>query len=212
MQLTNAWKTFISTNPDSHELDTNSGLIAASFRTQTKPEDFLKLLTDIKALVLLTKPAFGSQIQLSYFHYIFGSALLSQKKSSIAILGLNIDSPVEFDPEALPKYSSNAYVPDIDGLLQTNTIAALDAITEGTHKERVKNVAVIVPNLAHILSTLTDLNPKNVLLHTILFLNKLERKPCPKLTHEHSNQHILQTLHHQAPMLHEKTPTLNQLQ
>ena len=75
-----------------------------------KTEDFLPLITDVKALVTLSKPTVGDKVQLSFAHQLYGSVLLNTQRSS----------------KITPSYCTSIIVPNILSLMNAKTLTDLD--------------------------------------------------------------------------------------
>ena len=129
MQLANIWHTFITNNPLSQELDENLSLITAAFETATKEDDFIPLLTDTKALILLSKSAFGDNIQLSYFHHLYGSVLLGAKQRLVGLTGLKHGSPIEISTKTIHSFNKDENVPDFATFITIKTKHDLANVT-----------------------------------------------------------------------------------
>ena len=78
-----------------YELNTNASIVAAAFKNTKTSKTFIPLLTDNAPLVLISKASIGNDVQVTSFHTLYGSSLLSQKKSLLCLSGLTSGAPIE---------------------------------------------------------------------------------------------------------------------
>ena len=118
----------------------------------------------------------GNNVQTTSLHTLFGSNLLSQKKSFLCISGLTLGTPIELETLDISKFSPSAPLPSINDLLNISSLLDLENIDPiEDFVEKVRNLAVLVPILVEELLNLQGLSPKNVLFTIIKTIQKLEQ-------------------------------------
>lgn len=148
MNLTNAWKKYLSVVHSAFDLNTNAGIVAATFKSTKTSKTFTPILIKNISLVMISKPSMGELVQLTTFHSLFGSPLLSQKKSFIGTSGLKTDTPVEIEISDVLKFASSSPLPNLDDFLSVSSLTDLDSITPSQDvADKIRNVAVNVPSL-----------------------------------------------------------------
>ena len=74
----------------SHAYDKNPTKVCKLCSRQGDPVTKFKLLAENKNLVLLTKAAFGSKCQATYFHSIVGVPINPDETHHVALLGMQV--------------------------------------------------------------------------------------------------------------------------
>lgn len=89
---------------------------------------------------------------------------------------------MELAPNSFPLFSTSAYVPDLNVILNCEKIEDVDNIQPGTSKEKVRNVAILTPAISRVIYDLLDLSSKNVLFSVIQKLRDMEEVQKTKST------------------------------
>lgn len=179
MQVNEIWKNSILSHKAEAKLDSNAALVAASFKqaasNATANEAFIKLLAEKVPLTMLSKPVIGDGIQISAFHSLFGSTLLRKQQSILALTGSPSGAMMGLAPNSFPLFSTSAFVPVLDVILNCKKIEDVDNIQPGTSKEKVRNVVILTPAISKVIYNLQDLSSKHVLFSVIKKLRDMEK-------------------------------------
>ena len=132
------WKNFITLNKADKELDDNAALVTAYFKQTATNDAFVKLMTENTPLTMISKPVMGDTIQISAFHSLFGSTLLQKKQSILALTGSHSGAMIELAPTTFPSFSTSAFVPDLDEILNCITIEDVEKIQTSTTKKKLE--------------------------------------------------------------------------
>ena len=177
MNLSNAWKNFISIDHMVDELNNNVILVSGAVRETRTSKTLIPILLDHKPLVMISRPSMGSDAQITTLHTHFGSPVLLHKKSFIGLSGLVQGAPVELEMSGISKYATNTPVTDLDALLAIQSKPDLDLLqVVPDSNEKIRNVAILVPKLAAALHDLQDFDMKTVLITFIKTINGFEKK------------------------------------
>ena len=102
MNLAGTWKNFLSAHPDKDAYDEKAESIQQLIQNGEPPVNNFRLLSENKTLLCMTKSLFDKQIQLTFFHSIRKTAILSSNCDHFGLMGFGTRaSAVRLDPNVM---------------------------------------------------------------------------------------------------------------
>ena len=163
MNLPKTWSEWLIHHTDAEALDKNTNLVMGADQQANNADKYIELLHDDNGLLMMTKPAMGSQLQFSFQHNYHGSSHLSQQKSLIAITGFDQGIPIEIETKHLHKSSNKTDTPKFDDIVETGDPATLSTLTAtADNKVKFNSSVLLIPFLIEGLITETDFSAENI--------------------------------------------------
>ena len=162
------WKAWLAQNTNNAQFDS-----LAPDKCSTAPK-ITEFLTENNSLLLLTKPSVGSLLQYSFLHSQFGSSILKQDKTLLAITGLERGSPIEIDTSNLHK-TSTVTAPLFTTLLDITDAQPLEGIpTPEDSKPQIRSCTILVPVLREEFAKNPSRSPEELLRQFIKRIREIE--------------------------------------
>ena len=159
-------------------------------QTANNADKYIELLHENNGLLMMIKPAMGSQLQFSFQHNYHGSTLSSQQKSLIAITGFDQGIPIEIETKHLHKSSNKTDTPKFDDIIETGDPATLGAlIATADNKVKFKSSVLLIPLLIEGVINETDLSAENIFRALTTRIRQREEQLFIELKNDFKNNH-----------------------
>jgi len=162
-----SWKEFLKGNPDRKNYDEQAASIQSLIDGKETAVNNLRHLSDNKPLVCMTKSLINKKIQLTFFHTLKKTAILSNASSAFGLTSFgNRAYAVRLEPSDFFKSSTRNYrAPSFEELVTCTSLENVRNLvpTETMVEEKMEFHAILPPNLSEPLFDLEELSAESVL-------------------------------------------------
>ena len=194
MAVVRDWKLWLTEQKEAKELSQIVEQVTEAFKKANTEAKLCELLCENRALVLLSKPILGQNLQFTFLHQETGSKLLKPNRSFLAIMGFGEGTPVDLDKGNIHKATSKLAAPQFSAIVAgTSSAAVKDLPTSANVNISIRSTVVLVPALAKAFLDGDNLSPTAVMDRLLTCYKTLKQSTFDKCKDEYmKNKHIEQ--------------------